>query len=359
LAVQTAQPARPQGARAQLQGAKLRPINVLSGVPDSRRCEITINQTGAGLIVSLPGTTNLLQFIPRDVFSLNVQNLGPLRPIEAVRLKPGPILNHISDADLCGAVLTKAEELVARTGRACFNHPTSVKKSTRDGVAEMLQGIKGLIAPRTIRHEFNGEEGLAAAIADAGLTYPLLVRIAGDHGGVSLIKIDKAEELVETRKLNAYGRTVYATQFVDFKSADGRYRKFRLAVVGGEQILVRHMLIGDDWLLHAGRRGKDTVTEEARMLLNFDREMAPKIRDAVLEIARRIDLDHFGIDCNIAPDGTITLFEANACMNIMSNTQASPNMWDAPIANIRRAVMTLLASPRKWRYPPKQTAALT
>jgi len=355
LAVETAQPVRPQRAGGQ-QGTRLRPLNFLAGVPDSRRCEITINESGGGLIVNLPGTTNLLQFIPRNVFALNIQNLGPLRPISAVRLKPGPFLNHISDADLCGVVLGKAEELVARTGRACFNNPTSVKKSTRDGVAQMLQGIKGLVAPRTIRHEFHGEQGLATAIADAGLVYPVLVRVAGDHGGVSLIKVDKPEDLVRARELNCYARTVYATQFVDFKSPDGRYRKFRLAVVGGEQILVRHMLIGDDWLLHAGRRGKDTVTEEARMLHNFDREVAPKVRDAVLEIAKRLDLDLFGIDCNIADDGTITLFEANACMNILSNTQASPNMWDAPIANTRRAIMTLLATPRKWRYPPKSAA---
>jgi hypothetical protein len=92
------------------------------------------------------------------------------------------------------------------------------------------------------------------------------------------------------------------------------------------------------------------------MLANFEIDLEPKIRAAVLEIANRLDLDYFGIDCNIAEDGTITLFEANACMSILNNTQASPNMWDAPIAKIRRAVMTLLASPRQWRYPPKPVA---
>jgi glutathione synthase/RimK-type ligase-like ATP-grasp enzyme len=354
LAVQAAQPVRPQAGRGQEQGGRLRPLNILCGVPDTRRCEISINQDGGGLIVSLPGTANLLQYIPRRVFSLNIQNLGPMRAIDALRLKAGPIVNHISDGDLCGQVLVKVEQIVERTGRACFNHPASVRRSTRDGVANMLQGIPGLIVPKTIRHAFDGEEGLRDAIAAAGLSYPVIVRIAGDHGGVSTIKVDAPEGLVEARKLNCYGRSVYATEFVDFKSPDGRYRKFRLAVIGGNQIFLRHMLIADDWLLHAERRGKNTVTEEARMLLNFVKELEPKVSEAVLEIAKRLDLDYLGIDCNIVEDGTITLFEANACMNILNNSQASPNMWDAPISKIQRAIMVLLASPRKWRHPPKE-----
>ncbi|MBT8062428.1 MAG: hypothetical protein KJO85_07070, partial [Gammaproteobacteria bacterium] len=39
--------------------------------------------------------------------------------------------------------------------------------------------------------------------------------------------------------------------------------------------------------------------------------------EALKEIANRLQLDYFGVDCQIAPDGEILLFEANANMNMM------------------------------------------
>ena len=250
----------------------------------------------------------------------------------------------------------RSKQIVERTGRACFNHPASVMRSTRDGVATMLQGIKGVVVPRTIRHAFDGEEGLRKAIADAELSYPVIVRIAGDHGGVSTIKVDTPEGLVEARKLNCYGRTVYATEFVDFKSPDGRYRKFRLAVIGGNQIFLRHTLIADDWLLHAeqARQELPSPKKRANARSTSRTDLEPKSARRPCSRSQNGSTSTIsGIDCNISEDGTITLFEANACMNILNNSQVSPNMWDGPISKIQRAITVLLASPRQWRHPPK------
>jgi hypothetical protein len=331
--------------------ARRQPLNVLSGIPDNRLCEISVHPSGSNLVIALPGTADIVQFLPRGRFEQNLIQLGPHYPIERAKLKPGPLLNHIADADRCGIVLKKADQIATQTRRACFNFPKSVAKTTRDEVARTLHGIEGLRVPKTIRHAFDGVDGLSAAIADAGLAWPVLVRIAGDHGGVSTIKIDRPSEIGEAAKLNCHGATVYVTEFSDFVSPDGRYRKFRVAIIG-EQPFLRHMVVGDGWLLHAQRRGKNTVTEEARMLRTFDTELAPKLRPLFLEIARRLDLDYLGVDCNIADDGTVLLFEANACMNILANTQASPNMWDGPIARIKEALLTLLSTPRYWRHPP-------
>jgi hypothetical protein len=335
--------------------AQRRPLNVLSGIPDNRLCEISVHAKGVNLIISLPGTADIIQFLPGSRFAQNLIQPGPHYPVEQAKLKPGPLLNHIADADRCGLVLKKADQIATQTRRACFNFPKSVARTTRDEVARSLQGIEGLRVPKTIRHAFEGAEGLGEAIAAAGLAWPLLVRIAGDHGGVSTIKLDQPADISQANKLNCYGAMVYATEFCDFASADGRYRKFRIAIIG-DQIFLRHMIVGDEWLLHAQRRGKNTVTEEARMLRTFDTELAPKLRPLFLEIARRLDLDYLGVDCNIAEDGSVLLFEANACMNILANTQASPNMWDSPIARIKETLLALLSRPRNWRHPPPVAA---
>ena len=118
------------------------------------------------------------------------------------------------------------------------------------------------------------------------------------------------------------------------------------------------MIVGDSWLLHAHRRGKSTEAEESRMLEDFDAKLAPRLLATFQEIARRLDLDYFGVDCNISDDGKVLLFEANACMNTLENTATSPNMWDLPIARIKQALCELLARPPRWLHPAvRQPAA--
>lgn len=332
-----------------------RPLNVLNGLPDDRLCEITLNRAG-GFVINFPGTADIVQFLPAKFFALNQVRLGPQRSIALAKLVPGPILNHIADTDRCGKTLRQAAEIVKQSHRACFNHPSAVERTGRENISQMLSGIDGLHVPRTIRFRHEGLTATKRVLAEANFAYPYLVRVAGDHGGVSILKLDGRDSLDEIEKLNCLGKDMYATEFVDFASTDGKFRKFRIAVIGSAFFL-RHMVVGDTWLLHAQRRSNDTGVEEERMLQSFDDALAPKIAPIVAEVTRRMDLDCFGIDCNIDPEGQLLLFEANACMNIMSNSQPSPNMWDRPIARIKQALFTLLGSPRKWRYPPQVKAA--
>ena len=47
--------------------------------------------------------------------------------------------------------------------------------------------------------------------------------------------------------------------------------------------------------------------------------LIPKARKALEEIARRMELDYFGLDCCIDEDGKVLVFEANANMNMLFN----------------------------------------
>ena len=332
------------------------PLNIIMGVPDDRLCSARAATHDGNLKVTLVGTACIIDMLPGRFFAPKIVNLDPGPIPDPLELGPGPFLNHIADPDRCEKTLLKLAKLVKRSRRACFNHPQAVLETYRDRVAQSLSGIPRLAVPQTIRLIAQEPEKVADAIDQAGLGYPVIVRIAGDHGGVSMMKIDDSAGLSEIYKLNCYDKAIYVTQFHDFVSADGRYRKFRVAVVGGK-ILLRHMLVGDNWLLHAERRGKNTEAEEARMLENFDEHVAPHISPVFKQITERLDLDYFGVDCNITEEGEVTLFEANACMNIMANTSPSPNMWDKPIVNIKRALFGLLRSPKLWRHPPQSVAA--
>jgi len=348
------------------------PLNVLLGVPDYARGVVRVAPDGShlrvegnrdqrslhmakGLLsvdpngderISLRGSLNLVPFLSRERFAIRrfyLQKSAALR----MRIGRGAILNQIADPDICPGALSVATRLVSEISRPCFNPPAAVSRTSRDGAAAMLTGIAGLRVPKTLRVRAPTPARVRDAIAQGGLEYPVLLRGIGSHGGVSLTKADGPEGVDDFPWSPGGDWGLYVTEFRDFKGSDGRYRKFRIVVIGDE-ILLRHCIIGDQWLLHAGTRASGTEEGERAMFDVFDRQWAVPLRPVFREMSARLGLDLYGVDCNIDDDGQVLVFEANACMNILKNTSPSPNMWDAPIARIKSAVEERLASPSLW-----------
>ena len=322
------------------------PINVLFGVPDDNRASARVTPDGKRVDFTLPGTANMVAYLSKR-FALNPLHLQQGGPLPRA-IAPGAFLNHIADADICSRALELAKQVAQDVARPCFNHPIEVAGTTRDGVAQALAGIPGLTVPKTIRIKTTTPSAFRQIVDQEGLAYPILVRVPGFHGGLKIIRIDKKEAIEDIAKLRSGGESLYATEFRDFVSPDGRYRKFRVVVVGDE-IHLRTCIIGDNWLLGRGYRAPDSEKEERDQLETFDRNLAPHLKPVFEEIARRLGVDYFGVDCNIDKNGQVLLFEANACMNILRNNFPPPNIWDAPIKRISAAVEQLLASPEKWR----------
>jgi glutathione synthase/RimK-type ligase-like ATP-grasp enzyme len=190
-----------------------------------------------------------------------------------------------------------------------------------------------------------------SAIAAAGLEYPVLIRVSGSHRGMNMVRVDTPAAVDEITGLSRdAGSSLYVTEFRDFVSPDGRYRKYRMAIVGND-VFVRHMITADSWLVHGARMTADDAAAELAAFRMFETntDMGLHLRWLFGQIGRRIGLDFFGVDCNIAPDGQVLLFEANACMGILGNTQKTQNAKTAAIARIKDAVEQHLAAPEQWR----------
>lgn len=324
------------------------PINVLFGLPNDRKAPIIVSDDGRSISFDLLGTVGMLPYLSQTRFNLAVHYLDP-RGVDPAELAPGTVLNHVAEPDGCSETLKMVERIVARAGRPCFNHPNAIARTTRDEVSRALSGIEGLKVPRTIRvRERTGAE-VGHAIERAGLAFPVLVRIAGLHLGMSLVKVDTPDQIeAACDALERNDRSsLYVTEFCDFASADGLYRKYRVAVVGGE-IFLRHLYIGASWLIHRARTIPGTEPEERVFLDSFDSHWVPRLKPMFREIGRRLGLDFFGVDCNIDPSGNVLLFEANACMKILGYTGPKPNIWEAPIARITAAVEERLSRPETW-----------
>ncbi len=219
------------------------------------------------------------------------------------------VFSTLGDIDRDGGQLAAAADLCGRLGKPVINPPDAIARTARDHAPALFAGIDGLIVPEVARLS---RGALAATTIDA----PLLVRPPGDHGGDNLIRLTSNADRDAWLASHA-AEVIIATRFEDFRSADGRWRKYRFAFVD-RQPYPYHLAIGDDWLVHYWRaemgRSEAKKAEEARFLSDWRGLFGPRGAAAVEAIGQRLDLDYGGLDCALTPDGRVLFFEANACI---------------------------------------------
>jgi hypothetical protein len=309
------------------------PLTFLLGLSDSGKEFVRLGRNMHPQI-TLMGTCSFMPHLTPGRFAIQELWLGaPNR--KQFPSPPSPIVNYIADPDSHAIALKQAIDIVEKTGRPCFNDPRLIAQTRRDQIAERLSGVARMNVPRTVLIKPSRPGDFAAAAEEHGLKYPIIVRLAGDHGGVSTIRIDDAGKWDETFALPWIGRSAYLTEFADFHDADGLYRKCRIIFTGGKMML-HHVIISKEWLVHRGSRlNTDQTAEEERYWLSaFEHDHLPRFQGTLSEIRRIIGLDYFGLDCHLGQDNVITLFECNAAMNVLSYGHESSH-WNEPKARIR------------------------
>ena len=226
------------------------------------------------------------------------------------------IVNLITEPEQSEKVLDNVRKVLRGVSGRVINPPEAVLRSTRDQVARRLKGISGLIVPAAVRLRGGKAAVAARTIETAGIGLPLILRETGTHGGKITGRFDQIEKAVGAME---EAREHIATQFVDFASADGLYRKYRVFFIG-PRIILRHMLVSDDWNVHAKSRAgfmaeRPKVVAEERALMESDEPFAPNVQQVLEAVRGRMDLDFFGMDFAITQAGEVVLFEANATMS--------------------------------------------
>jgi glutathione synthase/RimK-type ligase-like ATP-grasp enzyme len=288
------------------------------------------------------GVSGYMDFGKLKVDSLNL--FGDKHK-QRIRISPkiSVIFNEISDADSHQGALKRCEALCRKAQLPVINHPSNIRKTTRDNIPVLLKDIPGLKVPATIALTPRSPGDIFTEIDRAGLVFPVIVRLAGQHGGISSILISGRDDV---DKLHVYpfdGSKFYLTQFVDFVSDDGYYRKFRIVVIDGVP-LYRHHLIDRQWMIHAASRRfmveNSSLMDESIVIRDkFDEHIAPMIRPAIDEITRRLQLEYYGIDCNIDKQGDILIFEVNANMAILINTH---KVLEKQVRRIKQHILKLI-----------------
>ena len=224
------------------------------------------------------------------------------------------LLNLITEPEANARSLENLKKLLRGMPGRVINRPEAVLRSTRDQVAQILSGVPGLIVPKAVR--LNGSKPAVgrSAIEKAGLAPPVILRQVGTHSGKIVGRFDRVDEAMSALTPGDH----VATQFVDFASSDGLYRKYRTFFIG-ERIVLRHMLVSDHWNVHAKDRSRfmaehpDTVSEERALMESGD--PFADVRRVLEAVRERMPLDFFGMDYGVTQAGDVVLFEANATMS--------------------------------------------
>ncbi len=261
------------------------------------------------------------------------------------------LLNLITEPEANAKTLENLRKLLRGVPGRVINTPEAVLRSTRDQVARTLTGIPGLIVPKAIRLNGNRPAVAAGAIGKAGLDAPLILRQVGTHGGKIVGRFDSVDEAVAALTPGDH----VATQFVDFASGDGLYRKYRAFFIG-ERIVLRHMLVSDHWNVHAKDRPRfmadhpDTVAEERALMESKD--PFTNVRPALDAVRERMPLDFFGMDYGVTQSGEVVLFEANATMSFF------PLSPDPQFEYLRRCIAPAQAALRELLGLPPQVSRM-
>jgi hypothetical protein len=244
------------------------------------------------------------------------------------------VFNIMGDPDWVEPHDAALRALLARIDRPVLNRPEVVLPTRRDRLADHLSGIDVLVP--LVRRIDGGAAGLqqVQALIDAGeLTFPLLLRPVGTHGGKGVVLANSMAEVAAAPWAST--ANFYATQYFDGQGADGMYRKYRVVFVD-RVAYPYHLAISPNWLVHYFSADMLAhawkLDEERAFLAEPAVAVGAAAWHAIGEIGERLDLDYGGIDFTMLPDGRLCLFEANATM------QVHPEAQDGPLAHKNAAI---------------------
>lgn len=225
------------------------------------------------------------------------------------------VFNAIGDADAAEASADRVAQFWQINRRPWLNQPNAVQRTRRDRLASSLAGVPGLVVADCHRLEClpKGPDPWDEVVSRLRLDWPILVRPLASHGGRGLVRMNRAQDGFEGPCEMAH----YLTRFIDTRSADGFYRKYRVVLVDG-RVLPYHLAISKHWMVHYFSADMPAhqwkLQEEERFLQHPAQVLGDGGLQALHSLGERLGLDYVGVDFSVLPDGSIFVFEANATM---------------------------------------------
>ncbi len=293
------------------------------GTPDGTTGEQAMEHYAAGRLKGISGISRtLLPWLrknghPHAVVMFGTGDALTEEKAHALheRTKGRVLVNLICESQVQGRALDQVARFELATGIALINPSWAVAATTRPLIARRLAHQAGVRVPHCTLYRRAGLS-LAEHIEVHGHTYPVLLRPPGLHGSEGLVRVAGPDEVAAQGPIDA----CTVTDFVDFRSTDGLWRKYRM-VYAGDRLFRRHVLTDTEWnLTRRARRfmiGRpDLIAEEQEWIQRPVTLEADSIEARAMHQFRALQLDFGVIDCALPPSGDLVIFEINACVQL-------------------------------------------
>jgi len=231
------------------------------------------------------------------------------------------MLVALAESEANRPLLTRLTQFIEHWPRPVINRPERIAVLSRDGVCAALARIPGVDMPVTTRIDRAtlaalGSGATPAAAVLPGDDFPLIVRPIGSHAGTNLEKMTTGLDIAGYLERVA-GDDFYVSRFVDYSSADGQFRKYRIVLIDGVAFIC-HFAVSSHWMIHYLNAGMNESAakraEEAVVMAGFDAGFATRHAGALRAIDERMGMPYLGIDCAETPAGELLVFEADNAM---------------------------------------------
>src|SRR6202048_4724547 len=281
---------------------------------------------------------------------------------------PAPLPEHdvaiviASDSEECVEALRKIDLVASRWPRPLLNPPRLVRNLDRDKLHRLLRDIEGLDIPATVcvtRAQLAemARSNTGASDVATGSKFPIIVRPRGTHAGVGLAKLSDGA-MVERYLAGRPEQEFFVALFVDYASADGLFRKYRIVFVDGRPYAC-HMAIADRWdIWYLNAQMSHSAAkrlEEETFMRTFDIGFARRHQTALAAMADRIGLDYFTIDCAENRRGELLIFEADNTAVV--HNMDSPDVFPYKPPQMRRIFDAFAAMLHGRTRPGRERAA--
>ncbi len=237
------------------------------------------------LAIMAPGdlmaNTPLEFLLENSTVALNLLYVAPDLPLPAMLPEHDLLFVAIGESDENLPLLQSISDGVASWPHPVLNLPQHIARLSRDQICALLKSAPGISMPTTVRinraelEQIGRGQGLPNA--DTSLRgFPLIIRPVGSHAGHGLARLDDTAALLDyllTWSQNQF----YLSHFIDYRGADGLFRKYRIVLINGQPFIC-HMAISSHWMIHYLNAGmaEDAAkrTEEAHCFGDFDNGFA-------------------------------------------------------------------------------------
>jgi hypothetical protein len=282
-------------------------------------------------VLALAAVGNLMANTPIEFLLENSGVVLDVLFIDAATVLPDVAPPHdvavvvVSEGDANRPILERLAERLPAWPQPVLNAPERIARLTREGAWRLLGSVPGAYMPVNLRVEraelakLAGGAALRAEVAP-DQRMPIIARPAGLHAGEGLQMLDGGQAIGAYLAERPEAEFVIAP-FVDYRSEDGLFRKYRVALIDGRPYAV-HMAISSRWMIHY--LNADMIdnarnrAEEAAFMRGFDAGFGARHGAALCEIARRCGLDYLQLDCGETRDGRLLIFEVGTAMLVHS-----------------------------------------